>query len=265
MALPVTFANLPAGNNPAALLDQEFAAVAAMGTTYCTASGTNNLLLTVAPNQPVPTGYSNGQRFNFIAPANNSGAVTIQVGSLAAIPVHAGGAALSANMFIAGVATEVVISGNGIQADFVAGGSGGGGGGGGGGGTLPPNYTNPPASGGAGDGTMGVVDGGNAAAGHVGEVISATASGVGVVRNTATDIVSIALSAGDWEVWGSAVPSATNNGMQVAIAPGHTVDTTFGEGVSNIQATSVSILQTGAIRVSTASPVTVYLNVTLNY
>lgn len=123
MPLPVTFANLPTGNNPASTLDQNFAAVAAMATTYCGATGTNNYLLTVGPNQPAITSLVNGQHFSFIASATNTGPSTIQVGSLAAIPVHNGGQPLTGGEIIANTITEVMISASGAAADLAAGGA----------------------------------------------------------------------------------------------------------------------------------------------
>lgn len=125
MPLPVTFATLPTGNNPASLLDQNFNAVAAMGTTYCTATGTNAILLTAAPNQAGINSYANGQRYSFIAAANNTGACTMQLGALAAIPLRSGGLALGAGALLAGTPVDVIISGNGTTADVVGGGGSG--------------------------------------------------------------------------------------------------------------------------------------------
>ena len=49
----------------------------------------------------------------------------------------------------------------------------------------------------------GVTDGSSAAAGYVGELISASASNVSSPNNVATNIASITLTAGDWDLWGS--------------------------------------------------------------
>lgn len=46
----------------------------------------------------------------------------------------------------------------------------------------------------------GVTDGSDAVAGEIGEVIFNTASGVSITSATATNLTSISLSAGDWEV-----------------------------------------------------------------
>ena len=49
----------------------------------------------------------------------------------------------------------------------------------------------------------GVTNGSSAAAGYVGELISASASNVSSPNNVATNIASITLTAGDWDLWGS--------------------------------------------------------------
>jgi hypothetical protein len=49
----------------------------------------------------------------------------------------------------------------------------------------------------------GVTDGSDAAAGQVGEFLTATAAGVAMTNSTARNITSLVLSAGDWDVWGS--------------------------------------------------------------
>lgn len=83
MALPVTFATLAAGNQPASLLDQNFAAVAAMGVIQCTATGTNAYALTPITNMPAVTSYANYQKFSFVCPNTNTSAATAtgQIGS----------------------------------------------------------------------------------------------------------------------------------------------------------------------------------------
>lgn len=115
MPLPITFANLPAGNNPAALLDQEFAAVASMGTTDCTATGTNTILLTAMANQPTPTGYAVGQTFSFPAPAINTGPVTLNVNALGPKNVTWAGAALAGGELQPGQVIQVQYDGTQFQ------------------------------------------------------------------------------------------------------------------------------------------------------
>lgn len=70
-----------------------------------TATGTDTILLTATD---VPTSYINGQRFRFIAAANNTGAVTVNVNSIGARDlVRAGGIALAANDIIANYPYEI--------------------------------------------------------------------------------------------------------------------------------------------------------------
>jgi hypothetical protein len=52
---------------------------------WCTASGGNAIALT--PGSSVQA-YANGQLFSFAAPSNSSGAVTVAVGSLSALPLY---------------------------------------------------------------------------------------------------------------------------------------------------------------------------------
>ncbi len=51
-------------------------------------------------------------------------------------------------------------------------------------------------------GIIGTTTNDNAAAGSVGETITASASGVSLTTGTSTNITSISLTAGDWDVWG---------------------------------------------------------------
>jgi hypothetical protein len=48
----------------------------------------------------------------------------------------------------------------------------------------------------------GVTDGSDATAGQIGEYLTATASGVSLPNGTAVDVVTLALTAGDWQVSG---------------------------------------------------------------
>jgi hypothetical protein len=48
--------------------------------------------------------------------------------------------------------------------------------------------------------TTGVIDGSDAAAGHLGEYLSASASGVGLATNVQANVVALTLTAGDWDV-----------------------------------------------------------------
>lgn len=88
MSLPTVFANLPSGNNPAALLDNTFNAVAFMGVTQCAASGTNTIALTQNPNQTVITTYNQGLRLGFF-PANlTTDQVQVDLNSIGAVNLY---------------------------------------------------------------------------------------------------------------------------------------------------------------------------------
>lgn len=88
MALPTTFGPLTAATG--AELDNNFAAVGALATQQCTATGTNSIVLTPVANQPTVNGYGlpNPLKFGFPAPASTSGAVTLEVGSFGFLPVY---------------------------------------------------------------------------------------------------------------------------------------------------------------------------------
>lgn len=70
-------------------LDQTFAAVAALGIVPCTAAGTNLITLSPAANTPSISAYANFLQFSFVAVNTSNGSVTLQVGSLPALPVYA--------------------------------------------------------------------------------------------------------------------------------------------------------------------------------
>ncbi len=95
MALPNTFANQTSPNMQE--LDQNDAALGAMGTTHCTATGTNTITLSPLSNQPTVAAYTNQQIFDFAAAASSNGPVTVQVGSLASLPLYLIGGAQAAS------------------------------------------------------------------------------------------------------------------------------------------------------------------------
>src|ERR1700730_16868528 len=78
MALPVTFATLSGGNQPLALLDTQFAAVASLGSIPCAAAGQNTIALTPFTNTPTVSSYPDlAPSFVFAAAQTSTGAVTI--------------------------------------------------------------------------------------------------------------------------------------------------------------------------------------------
>lgn len=69
-------------------LDANLSQVASTGVTPCTASGTSAITLTPMAGGPPITAYSNYQIFSFIAPANPTGNVTLQINSLGLLPLY---------------------------------------------------------------------------------------------------------------------------------------------------------------------------------
>ena len=79
----------------------------------------------------------------------------------------------------------------------------------------PPGAQGPPGPPGS---TVGIVDGSDAAPGNVGEYVVSTVtagSAVTLVNATNTDITSIALSAGDWDVAGAVYFNASSKGASL--------------------------------------------------
>jgi len=85
MTLPVTFATLPAGNEPLSLFDTQFAAVAALGVIPCAAAGQNSIALTPTANTPTIAAYTDlAPSFSYAAAQTSSGTVTLNVSGLGA-------------------------------------------------------------------------------------------------------------------------------------------------------------------------------------
>ena len=75
----------------------------------------------------------------------------------------------------------------------------------------------------------GVTDGSDAAAGHVGEYLVASATGVALVSNNVANVVSLDLTAGDWDVSGN-VDFAAGSGQHAF----------FGVGIDSIDTSSAA-------------------------
>lgn len=113
---------------------------------------------------------------------------------------------------------------------------------------------------------VGTATNNNAAAGSVGEFLSNSASGVSVPNSTNTNLVSLALTAGDWDVSGSfeILMTGTNQG-----AAGWTSTTSAGSqptegwfgvlGMASAAGTTIIASPTPKLRISTASSTTVYI------
>lgn len=85
------FFQLPAGNQSLQLLDNVFAALGFASNIACSTAGTaNGIALTPLTNFFLPTAYTTGLTVTFVATATSTGAVTIQVGGLPALPAFTG-------------------------------------------------------------------------------------------------------------------------------------------------------------------------------
>lgn len=91
MALPFSFSN---NTSPTGVqLDADLAALGAMGTQLCVATGTNTITLAPGANQPTVAAYVNQQLFVFTAVNSSSGPVTARVNALAFLPLYLPGGA----------------------------------------------------------------------------------------------------------------------------------------------------------------------------
>ena len=113
MSLPNTFGSLTSATG--AMLDANFAALGALTAVACTAAGSNAVTLTPQVNTPAVSAYANYMPFSFVIAASNTGATTLRIGSLAALPVYqdtaTGPAVLSGGELVAGNAAYVVYDG----------------------------------------------------------------------------------------------------------------------------------------------------------
>ena len=107
--LPNTFATL-SGNQPAALLDDNFTALAIAPQYSSAVSGVNDILLTT----PLTfAAYVSGMSFIFTATSNNTGGMTINVNSLGVVALYKNNnQALVANDVVAGGAYQIYYDGS---------------------------------------------------------------------------------------------------------------------------------------------------------
>lgn len=125
-------------------------------------------------------------------------------------------------------------------------------------------------------GVIGTTTNNNAAAGSVGEVISSfvASPGSSISNTTFTDITSISLTAGDWDVWGSiayapaggtAVTEAYSSISSISATPG--TGGTAGRAVWRGTFTGGNPMEvpSGMVRISVASTTTIYLVGYLNF
>jgi hypothetical protein len=116
-----------------------------------------------------------------------------------------------------------------------------------------------------------VSDGSDASAGQLGEYLTATASSVAATSGVVLNITSLALTAGDWDVWGSGMASLSAagatltqimaGGSAVAVGLG-TTSATLTQPYAQINQVGGALtvgLAAGVRRVSSSSAVTAYL------
>jgi hypothetical protein len=120
-----------------------------------------------------------------------------------------------------------------------------------------------------GNKSLGTTTNDNAVAGHVGEYISNSSTGVSLSNGTAATITSVSLTAGDWEVSGviEFIPAGITTVQQYISSiskTANTLPTVLTENniqslIANFTTGSTNILNCGATRISIASTTTVYL------
>lgn len=123
-------------------------------------------------------------------------------------------------------------------------------------------------------GIVGTATNDSAGAGTVGQFINSvilTGSAVALTTNTAANITSISLSAGDWDVWGTLwlAPAAGTITTTIAVAVSQTTGTmpttpAIGTSIQMIRglstaATEVCILEAPTTRISIGGTTTIYL------
>ena len=113
---------------------------------------------------------------------------------------------------------------------------------------------------------VGVTDGSNAAAGHVGEYITAAFAATAMPNITASNVGSISLPAGDWDVWGWVLFNPSTQGLTTAQAWISTVSASAADPgrmtiilVGGTVLAGGTRLPAGPVRLSVAATTTVYL------
>lgn len=116
----------------------------------------------------------------------------------------------------------------------------------------------------------GVTDGSDAPAGRVGEFLTAAAGATFLASGVTVDLTTLALSAGDWDVWGGLffVPSAGTTIRTVSAWVSDVSATLRGDGLATFIAVQNAPFSPGApqslpapmVRMSSASPITAHLS-----
>jgi hypothetical protein len=115
----------------------------------------------------------------------------------------------------------------------------------------------------------GVTNASSAAAGALGEVISSSVTTVAISNSTATNVTTISLTAGDWELFGSVLtnPAGTTTQSSGACAI-NTVSATFPSvyaELGSIAAGTAFGIVAPSIRINVSGATTVYLVAIINY
>jgi hypothetical protein len=114
---------------------------------------------------------------------------------------------------------------------------------------------------------LGVANSSTASAGQVGEIITSTASGVSFTNAVTSNITSISLTAGDWDVWGNVdINPAGTTTMSYTVVSTSTVSATVPvpplpqtRFILPFSAGSQQVTPTGITPLQLASTTTVYL------
>jgi hypothetical protein len=131
----------------------------------------------------------------------------------------------------------------------------------------PLTVTGAVALNGAPNNIKGVTDNSAAAAGNVGEYVTANATTGNIAAATVWNITSISLTAGDWDVWGHTqfnITTAAPNNIQTGVSLANNSLGIGGGGNTALSGSAtwgtLTTLDTGLVRVSVSVTTPVYLN-----
>jgi hypothetical protein len=133
--------------------------------------------------------------------------------------------------------------------------------------TFTGTVTIPPAANITAPNIIGTISGGNAAAGSVGEYVTASFSAVGMTSNTYTNLTSISLTPGDWDVVGFIGFTAANTTSVTAVIASTSLTSATLPAIGTYNQQTASWPTNGAVigvpapvrRVSVSSTTTVYM------
>ena len=119
-------------------------------------------------------------------------------------------------------------------------------------------------------GIIGTTTNDNAAAGSVGEFVTSAVSAVAITTATATNVTSISLTAGDWDLWGNVFTNPAAGTTQSLLAAGISTSTAaFPTQYTLLPYTAIASVNVGTtapnIRLSLSGTTTVYLVASVSY